>query len=51
MAQGMRQGMFVAPFRGMGKHDGKAGAAWTAGKLLLPMLSDMVKPNIALAWL
>lgn len=51
MAQGMRQGMSVAPFKGMGKAAGKEGAACTAGKATLPQESDSVKPKMPRAWL
>jgi hypothetical protein len=47
MAQGMRQGMSRRPPKGMGKAEGKEGAACTAGKALLPMLSDIVNPKMA----
>jgi len=49
MAQGMRQGMLSAPLKGILNVQGKEGQACTAGKELLPILSDIVKPNIALA--
>jgi hypothetical protein len=47
MAQGIRQGMSRRPPKGMGKAEGKEGAACTAGKALLPMLSDIVNPKMA----
>ena len=48
IAQGIRQGIRAAPLRGTWKVDEKAGQACTAGKELLPMLSEPVKPKIAL---
>lgn len=51
MAQGIRQGIVREPLNWVVKQEGKAGAACTAGKALLPMLSDIVKPKIALTWL
>ena len=49
MAHGMRQGMFLWPFRGMRKAWLKEADACTAVYALLPMLSLPVKPKMALA--
>lgn len=46
MAQGIKQGRFRPP-NGMVKVEGKEGLACTAGKALLPMLSDIVNPKMA----
>lgn len=48
MAQGIKQGIFGAPRRGIGKVLEKEGDACTAGNELLPMLSDGPKPKIPL---
>jgi hypothetical protein len=46
MAQGMRQRTsFLVP-KMWGKESGKEGAACTAGKAILPMLSSCVSPKI-----
>ena len=50
MAQGIKQGMFGAPRRGIGKVLEKEGDACTAGNELLPMLSDGPKPKIPLTY-
>jgi len=50
MAQGMRQGILVAPFSGMGKVIGKDGAACVAGNEDCPMLLLPWNPKIALTW-
>lgn len=48
IAHGIRQGIFKFPLNGIENVLGNAGAACTAGNALLPMLSDIVKPKIAL---
>ena len=48
MAHGIKQGMSIEPFRGMWNVLGNAGHACTAGNAVFPILSDAVKPNIAL---
>jgi hypothetical protein len=49
MAHGIKQGILGAPLRGMGNACEKAGVACTAGKELLPMLSENPNPKIAFA--
>ena len=52
MAQGMRQGTSLAPLpKTCGKAAGKEGAACTAGKACLPMLTESSKPKMPLTWL
>mmetsp|Transcript_68936 Transcript_68936/g.166672 ORF Transcript_68936/g.166672 Transcript_68936/m.166672 type:complete len:214 (-) Transcript_68936:562-1203(-) len=51
MAHGMRQGTVVSPPKMCGKEDENDGAACTAGKACLPMLTESSKPKMPLTWL
>lgn len=46
MAQGIKHGMLSMPLSGMGNAIENDGAACTAGKELLPILSLAMKPNM-----
>lgn len=48
IAHGIKQGTSVLSPKIWGNELEKDGAAWIAGKWLLPMLSDSTKPNVAL---
>ncbi len=48
MAQGMRQRTLLLRPKMCGNELEKEGAAWTAGYAYLPMLSESVKPKMAL---
>jgi len=50
IAHGIKHGTSPRSPKIWGKLDEKLGAAWIAGKWLLPMLSDSTKPKVAFDW-